>query len=91
MFNPCANHPDVAVRQAFESVFRALQGPKLFTNFRVEEIKDQTTGNPVLLIRVLLAGKLTTVAAVDNAGKIWSKDSNLTVTDFNTMGWNRSE
>ena len=90
MFNPCANHPDVAVRQAFESVFRALQGPKLFANFRVEEIKDQTTGNPVLLIRVLLAGKLTTVAAVDNAGKIWSMDSNLTVTDFNAMGWNMS-
>jgi hypothetical protein len=92
VFNPCANHPDAAVRQAFQIVFKALVGPKTFATFSLEEIKDKKTGGAVLLIRATLGGKMTTVAAVDSDGVLYSSDvTTMAAKDFTAAGWNRSD
>jgi hypothetical protein len=92
MFNPAAQHPDPIVRRAFDEVFRALVGPKEFSSFRLEEIRDTATGHRVMVIRSKASGKWSTVAAVDDSGTVFGTGfTPVTSGGFASKGWDKSE
>lgn len=80
---------DNDLRSQADDSSRRLLGPKVFNRFLIEELRDRS-GQVVLVFRVRVAGKLTTIAALDEEGTLYL-NSVESATDFVEKGWNRSE
>lgn len=85
--NPAAAIKDATVREALRRIYSALaEGTTVGEAYKLEPFRD-ASGHELLLVRARKGGKWQTVAAVDQAGELYTKGSLHASFDFVAAGW----